>query len=65
MRFENYVKGKINIKNGLVATTKSDRENHGFGMKSMRFVAEKYGGVMKAEQSGEWFSLNFVIPIKE
>lgn len=64
MRFENYVKGKIEIRNGLVVTTKVDKNNHGFGMKSMKFVAEKYGGVMKAEQSGEWFSLNFVIPVK-
>ena len=31
---------------GLPLTTKVDTDYHGFGMRSMRYVAEKYGGVL-------------------
>ncbi len=64
MRFENYFEGEFKEVDGSIATSKADKQNHGFGLKSMRFTAEKYGGVMKYEKKGSWFSLSFVIPVK-
>ena len=35
---------------------------HGYGMRSMRMVAEKYGGFLTAEVRGDLFILDIVIP---
>jgi len=39
----NPVIGKINIKNGNPETTKADKSNHGFGFRSIKKAAAKYG----------------------
>ena len=44
-------------------TTKDDLNYHGFGMKSMRYIVEKYNGVMNADVRDGMFFLNIVIPI--
>lgn len=41
---ENSFNGKCVIRDGLPQTTKADRENHGYGVKSIRNIAELYGG---------------------
>ena len=40
------------LKNGLMATSKSDGENHGFGMGSMLDIAKKYGGRVTWQYDG-------------
>ena len=47
---------------GLPQTTKPDRKNHGFGVKSMRLVIEKYGGVLTMNARGGTFELDALIP---
>ncbi|MDR3192001.1 MAG: GHKL domain-containing protein, partial [Treponema sp.] len=37
--FENYFEGDIKLANGLPVTTKRDKDNHGFGLKSIRYAA--------------------------
>lgn len=61
----NRYKGEIVLSgDGLPVTTKSDSENHGFGLKSIRYIVEKYGGRMSVKaQEGE-FSLNIIFPVK-
>lgn len=51
------------IRNGLPVTSKHDREYHGFGMKSMRAIAEKYGGDMSVSIEDHWFRLNMLFPV--
>ena len=42
---KNYYEGEpIEMSDGLPRTTKKDKAYHGFGVKSMKSVAEKYGG---------------------
>lgn len=42
---KNYYEGEpIEIRGGLPRTTKKDKAYHGFGVKSMKSIAEKYGG---------------------
>lgn len=39
--------------------------SHGFGMRSMEYVAEKYGGLMRLETEDRLFLLNLCIPVGE
>ncbi len=41
--------------------TKEDPDWHGFGMKSMSRIAEKYGGTLTAEQRGKMFFLDILL----
>lgn len=40
IRFENYCEGSLNFSEGLPVTTKEDRNFHGYGLKSIRYVAK-------------------------
>ncbi len=59
---ENYYEGKLVLKDGLPETTKPDKQNHGFGIKSIRSTVQKYDGVVTISQDGEWFVLKILIP---
>lgn len=60
---ENYVSEAVQIEDGLPKTTKKDTDYHGFGMKSMRRIAEKYGGEMGIKCDDGKFSIDFVFPL--
>lgn len=51
------------ITNGYPETSKSDRNNHGFGMRSMHMMAEKLGGSMEYHMERDMFHLNFFFPV--
>ncbi|XME01371.1 ATP-binding protein [Lachnospiraceae bacterium C1.1] len=60
----NYFEGKIDIKNhSLPKTTKHDRNNHGFGLKSISYAVEKYNGSMSVSTSNNWFELKILMPM--
>ena len=63
IRIENYCQEKIMMKNGTIATSKEDKQMHGFGIKSIRRTVEKYEGSLTLEQEDEWFILRALIPI--
>lgn len=63
MRFENYFEGKLDFTDKLPKTTKSKTEYHGFGLKSIQYTAEKYGGYVTINQENNWFALNVMIPL--
>lgn len=59
---QNYFDGKLKFcGDGLFKTTKRDEKYHGFGLKSMKMVAEKYNGSMSVKTENNIFSLNFVL----
>jgi len=43
----------ISDENGFVETSKPDHDKHGFGLKNMRRIAEKYYGTTQLEQEGD------------
>ncbi len=45
---------------GLPQTSHRDKYNHGFGMKSMQLIAEKYGGVFRAYLEGDIFNVKIL-----
>ncbi len=58
----NYFSGSISMEDGLPVTDKTDEAQfHGFGMKSMRLIAEKYGGRLTVEVEGDMFNLGIYL----
>ena len=62
IHIENFYEGEVRFENGLPATDK-DGDWHGFGMKSMDYIARKYGGCMTVSAEGGIFGLDFVFPL--
>ena len=63
IRVENSYAEALEFDGELPKTTKEDNGYHGFGLKSIRMVAERYGGVMRI-QAGEQFVLTVLIPMQ-
>lgn len=63
----NYYEGEIRFSgDGLPETTKNDKLSHGFGMRSISAIAEKYGGTLDIKVRDGVFNLSlmFQIPSK-
>lgn len=58
---ENRCAGPVAMRGGLPVTTKGDRDYHGFGMLSMRTVAEHYGGTLTVRVEDGVFLLDVVM----
>ena len=65
IQIRNYCTEPIPIRNGIIATSKQDRQIHGYGIRSIRRAAEKYEGSLNLAQEDEWFVLTVLIPIPE
>lgn len=63
LQIENYYKDALKFDNELPKTTKPEKELHGFGLKSVQYTAEKYGGSMQIETENQIFSLYIAIPL--
>lgn len=50
---------------GFYRTSKSDTENHGYGLKGIAHTVEKYGGTVTASANDTTFSLSVLIPLPE
>ena len=64
IRVENCYEGELQYENGVLATTKQDKRYHGFGMKSMRQIVERYNGSMTINTKDGWFELRILFPVK-
>ena len=54
----NYYQGELRFEDDLPVTTRPDPEDfHGYGLKSMRAIARKYGGRLKVKAEDGVFSL--------
>ena len=54
----NYFNGEVRVVDGLPETTKKEEQGyHGFGMKSRRLLAEKYGGGISVDVKEDLFCL--------
>ncbi len=59
---ENYFVGELRTEDGEIVTRKADRSRHGYGLKSIRHTAEKYGGSMTVTTDTGWFVLRILLP---
>ena len=64
IRTENYCEENVQFQDGIPITTKKDKRFHGYGMKSMKKIVEKYGGSVMAGKVNNWFELKILIPMK-
>lgn len=64
IQISNYCEQKMKRESAgqIPATTKADKKNHGFGLKSIRYSTEKYGGSMSVNLENNWFELRLLIP---
>lgn len=60
IHMENPFSGELQFENGL-PQSRRDRRYHGFGMKSMERIAEKYGGSLTIGQADGLFSLDIIL----
>ncbi len=62
IHIENSFTGKVKMENGI---PQSLREGHGFGVKSIAMIAEKYNGYCSFDAKDEIFIMRLVLPLKE
>lgn len=60
VNIENPYEGELRFEDGLPLTTKADKDFHGFGMKSIQKVVEKYNGFLSITSEDGVFVLNIV-----
>lgn len=65
IHIENPFLGKLVMEDGIPVTTKSNRDYHGYGMRSMRRVVQKYQGDLTISTEDQLFQLNIMIPIPQ
>lgn len=62
---ENYCPEEVSFRDGLPVTTKQDPEYHGYGVKSIRYTAQKYDGSVTMEVKNSWFIMTVLIPLRK
>ncbi len=60
----NYFEGTILLENNLPVTSKEDTARHSFGIKSIKYITELYGGQVSIETKHNMFFLKIRFPIQ-
>lgn len=63
IQFENYYEKELRFENGIPATTKADKNDHGFGIRSIGYTVKKYGGHLTISAEDHLFLLSISIPL--
>ena len=63
IRCGNYCPEPPKFQNGLPVSTKEDKAYHGYGIKSIRHAADKYGGTVTLHDRDEWFEITVMVPL--
>ena len=63
IQVRNFYEGELRFANGLPQTTKTDGGLHGYGTKSIRATARRYGGDASIDASDGMFRLSVLLPI--
>ena len=61
----NYFDGAISYSDGKLSTLKEDSTHHGYGTKSIRYIAEQYGGRLEVRVEGNMFFLSVLFPVQK
>ena len=59
----NYFDGPLILEDNLPATTKDDPNQHGFGIKSIKYITELYGGKFSVRVEDNMFFLRILFPL--
>ena len=63
IQFENYYEGSLQFVDGIPATTKVDKSNHGFGIRSIVYTVKKYNELLTISSEDSLFMLSISIPL--
>lgn len=61
IRVENRYAAEPDFRDGLPLTTKDDRQLHGIGVQSVRYIAEKYAGSATFHAENGWFTAGVLL----
>lgn len=64
VRIENPSPRPPRQKGAEFVTTKQDKANHGYGIRSIRYITKKYGGAAKIGQEGDKFVVCILFPVR-
>ena len=62
---ENFFDGDLIYENNVLKTTKQNKLYHGFGVKSIKLIAEKYHGDVSISAKDGKFILDILFPIQK
>ncbi len=65
LRVENPCREPVVFKDGIPVTRKEDKNYHGFGMLSMKTIAQQYGGSMSVSMEKDVFCLDIILSSAE
>lgn len=65
IRMENSCLPRVLAKNALPSTTKADRTLHGFGLRNVKQVVERYGGTLTVSADEQRFTVSVLLPIPD
>lgn len=65
VNIHNYFSGNLNVENGNFMTTKGDKAYHGYGLKSITAICEKYGGEISISADDDVFNINIIFPMTD
>lgn len=65
VQIENYYGHALRMEGGLPQTTKKDRADHGYGLKNIRSIVQRYQGSISIDTEDGIFLLCAVIPIPD
>lgn len=63
IKAENRCEDVLVVEGELPKTTKQDKGQHGYGLKSIRATVEKYSGSVTLQAKNGWFTLGILIPL--
>jgi sensor histidine kinase regulating citrate/malate metabolism len=64
VHFINYYDGNLKLDKDGLPVTEQEKNYHGFGVKSIRMLAEKYDGRLRLDVLDDVFQLNIFFPIQ-
>lgn len=65
IHMENRCSREPEFQDGLPITDKEDKQNHGFGVRSIRYITEKYHGELYMRVKNGMFFLDIIFPEPE
>ncbi|MBQ7226786.1 MAG: sensor histidine kinase, partial [Clostridia bacterium] len=65
VHIENWCGDAPEMSDGLPVTTKDDKNFHGYGMKSIKYIVERYNGNMVVNTTNNRFSLDLLFSFKK
>ena len=65
LHVENYFEGTLTEKDGLPVSTKASDGLHGYGLKSVQRIVEKYSGTLSVTVEDGMFQVSILFPLEE